>query len=83
MFGWELWKIKLRAGEFSNLRSSVGAVGVTWGSSVLSEHGQIKKKEGYDWDQELDVECKITKTARHPKGTRLRIRTAPSASCLV
>lgn len=55
---------------------------MTWGSSALSEHGQIKKK-GYDWDQEFDVGCKITKTTRHPNGTRLRIKTAPSVSCLV
>lgn len=45
---------------------------MTWGSSVLSEHGQIKK--GCDWDQEFDVGCKITKTPRHPNGTRLRIK---------
>ena len=42
---------------------------------MLSEHGQIKK--GYDCDQEFDVECKITKKARHPNGTRFRIKPPP------
>lgn len=45
---------------------------MTWGSSVLSEHGQIKKKV-YDCDQEFDAGCTITKKVRHPNGTRFRI----------
>ena len=46
-----------------------------WGSNVLSEHGQIK--QGCDWDQEFDVGYKITKTAHHPDGTRVRIKPIP------
>lgn len=46
---------------------------MTWENSV---HSQIKKR-GYDWDQEFDVGCKITKTACHPNGTKLREKTPP------
>lgn len=34
-------------------------------------------KKGYDWDHEFDVGCKITKTASHPNGTRMRIEPPP------